>query len=61
MTDEEIRDAILDYFRVVFLNFGGDYLDETLEGTEDEDDYDRACELMTGATLNIEWSGEVSD
>lgn len=59
MTDEEIRDAILDYFQTVFRNFGGDSLDETLEGTED--DYDRACELMTGATLNIEWSGEVSD
>lgn len=59
MTDEEIKAAILERFRIEFLNFGGDHLDETLEGTED--DYDRACELMTGSTLSIEWIGEIND
>jgi hypothetical protein len=54
MTDDEIRDAIARYLHVEFANFGGD---ELLEGPLncDERAYDRACELLEGARIKIEW------
>jgi hypothetical protein len=55
-TDDEIRESILNYFRRAFGNFGGDYLDETVEGSEA--DYERACELMYGSELSISWWDE---
>lgn len=54
MTDDEIRQAITRYFETEFQNFNGDNL---LEGpcNCDEDAYDRACELLTGAQIVIVW------
>lgn len=54
MTDNEIRDAIVDYFQTKLNNFGGD---ELLEGPldGDEDAYNRACELLFNAKLRIDW------
>lgn len=54
MTDDEIKAAIEDYFGTTFANFGGD---ELFEGpcNCDEDVYDRACDLLTGAHLNVDW------
>lgn len=60
MTDDEIRMAILEYFRTDFQNFGGDNL---LEGpcNCDEDVYDRAIELLDGAQLHIAWPREAPE
>lgn len=54
MTDNEIQCAIEDYFESEFGNFGGDLLDELLDG-EDET-YDRATVLLDRAKIRIEWS-----
>ncbi len=60
MTDDEIKAAILEHFRVEFQNFNGDNL---LEGpcNSDEDAYNRAVELLPGARLMIVWPGDPVD
>lgn len=54
MTDNEIMQAIERYFEIEFDNFDGDRLDEMLSG--EEEDYDRALELLNGSRIEIRWS-----
>lgn len=54
MTDNEIMKAIENYFEIEFENFGGDNLDECLNGTGE--DYERALELLTGSSIEIRWA-----
>lgn len=55
LTDDEIRQAILEHFQCKLLNFNEDNL---FEGpcNCNEQDYYRAIELLIGAELYIKWS-----
>ncbi len=54
MSDDEIRDAIAQYFSIKLRNFRNE---ELYEGPCDfnEDVYDRACKLLEGATIEMRW------
>lgn len=63
LSDLEIKRGVDNHFTVRFWNFSGDHLMECLEtdaGIQgSEADYHRACQLMDGARLIIEWPDEM--
>jgi hypothetical protein len=66
-TDAQIRGQMLSWWKIKFRNWGGDSLNEAVMGLVDGDIpltegdgeeqkiYDRACELLEGARITIEW------